>query len=118
MQQHRQLSCGGDDGSLLPALPAAFGQSQSPAPQITVDAEWSQDVLRSLHQQRFVSISCTVPELGSGNEYNGSLSSQQITYPELSGVAGVQVDLGASGTAPELDVEAQGFVFSHCIWSS
>ena len=118
MQQHRQLSCGGDDRSLLPALPAAFGQPQSPASQVAIDAEWSQDVLRSLHQQRFVSISCTVPELGSGNEYNGSLSSQQITYPELSGVAGVQVDLGASGTAPELDVEAQRFVFSHCIWSS
>ena len=52
MQQHRQLSCGGDDRSLLPALPAAFGQPQSPASQVTVDAEWSQDVLRSLHQQR------------------------------------------------------------------
>src|SRR5882757_1297956 len=52
MQQHRQLSCGGDNGSLLPALSAAFGQPQSPAPQITVDPEWSQDVLRSLHQQR------------------------------------------------------------------
>ena len=39
MQQHRQLSCGGDDRSLLPALPAAFGQPQSPASQITVDAE-------------------------------------------------------------------------------
>jgi len=43
MQQHRQLSCGGDDGSLLPALPAAFGQFQSPTSQITVDAVWSQD---------------------------------------------------------------------------
>src|SRR5271169_7112152 len=52
MQQHRQLSCGGDDRSLLPALPAAFGQPQSPTSQIAVDAERSQDVLRSLHQQR------------------------------------------------------------------
>lgn len=47
-------------------------------------------------------------ELGSGNEYNGSLSSQQIIYPELSGCGGVQIDLGATGTAPELDVEPQG----------
>src|ERR1700730_18593387 len=52
MQQHRELSCGGDDRSLLPALPAAFGQPQSPASQVTVDAERSPDVLRSLHQQR------------------------------------------------------------------
>ena len=42
---------GGDDRS-LPALPAAFGQPQSPASQVTVDAERSQDVLRSLPQQR------------------------------------------------------------------
>lgn len=47
-------------------------------------------------------------ELGSGNEYNGSLSSQQITYPELSGAGGINIDLGATATAPELDIEAQG----------
>jgi hypothetical protein len=47
-------------------------------------------------------------ELGSGNEFNGSLSGQQVEYPELSGVGGVQVDLGASGTVPELDLEPQG----------
>ncbi len=52
MQQHRQLSCGGDDGSLLSALSATLGQLQSPASQVTVDAERPQDVLRSLHQQR------------------------------------------------------------------
>lgn len=48
------------------------------------------------------------PQLGEGNEYNGSLSSQQIIYPELSGCGGVGIDLGATGTAPELDVEVQG----------
>ena len=52
MQQHRELSCGGDDGSLLSALSATLGQFQSPASQVTVDAERPQDVLRSLHQQR------------------------------------------------------------------
>ena len=52
MQQHRELSCGGNDGSTLAALSAPFGQFQSPAAQITIDTEWSQDVLRSLHQQR------------------------------------------------------------------
>jgi hypothetical protein len=46
-------------------------------------------------------------ELGSGNEFS-STPSQQIIYPELSGVGGVAIDLGISGTAPELDVEAQG----------
>ncbi len=51
MQQHRQLSCGGDDRSLLPALSATFGQLQTPASQVTVDAKRSQDVLRPLHQQ-------------------------------------------------------------------
>jgi hypothetical protein len=48
------------------------------------------------------------PVLGSGNEYSGPQSGQQILYPELSGFGGVEVDLGASGTAPELDVEVQG----------
>ena len=48
------------------------------------------------------------PELGSGNEYDGSLSSQQIIYPELSGLAGVNIDLGSSGTAPQIDVETTG----------
>lgn len=52
MQQHGELSCGGDDRSLLSALSAAFGQLQTPASQITVGAERSQDMLRSLHQQR------------------------------------------------------------------
>jgi hypothetical protein len=47
------------------------------------------------------------PELGSGNEYNAD-PSQQIIYPELSGAGGVHIDLGISGTAPQLDVEAQG----------
>jgi hypothetical protein len=46
--------------------------------------------------------------LGEGTQFNGSLSSQQVIYPELSGCGGSQIDLGASGTAPELDVEAEG----------
>src|SRR5438270_25856 len=52
MQQHRQLSRGRHDGSLLSVSPATLGQLQAPAPQITVHPEWSQNVLRSLHQQR------------------------------------------------------------------
>jgi hypothetical protein len=51
MQQHSQLSCGRHDRSLLSALPTTLGQFQSPTPEITVDAERSQNVLRSLHQQ-------------------------------------------------------------------
>src|ERR1700756_4656145 len=52
MQQHRQLSCRGHNRSLLTVSSAALRQFQSPAPKITVDAEWSQDMLRSLYQQR------------------------------------------------------------------
>ena len=52
MQQHRQLSGRGYDRSFLATLSAPFGQFQSPASQIAVDPEWSQNVLRSLHQQR------------------------------------------------------------------
>src|SRR5512141_1428450 len=52
MQQHRQLSCRGYDGSLLAVPSTTLGQLQAPAPEITVDAKWSQDVLCSLHQQR------------------------------------------------------------------
>jgi hypothetical protein len=52
MQQYRQLSCRGDDRPFLAALSAALGQLQSPAPQIAVHAKRSQNVLRSLHQQR------------------------------------------------------------------
>jgi hypothetical protein len=52
MQQHRQFSCRGHDGSLLAVSSTALRQFQSPASEITVDAEWSQDMLRSLHQQR------------------------------------------------------------------
>ena len=52
MQQHRQLSCRGHDGPLLAVASSSFRQLESPAPEIAVDAEWPQDVLRSLHQQR------------------------------------------------------------------
>jgi hypothetical protein len=51
MQQHCELSCGGDHGSFLPALSAALRQFQAPAPQITVRTKRPQNVLRSLHQQ-------------------------------------------------------------------
>src|SRR5215467_6602101 len=51
MQQHRQLSGGRNDGSLLPVSSSSFRQLQTPAPEIAVDSEWSQDMLRSLHQQ-------------------------------------------------------------------
>ena len=52
MQQHRQLSRGRHDGSLLAVPPSTFGQFQAPAPEITVRTERTQDVLCSLHQQR------------------------------------------------------------------
>jgi hypothetical protein len=52
VQMHRQLPRHRNDRSFLPASPAALGQLQPPAPQITVDAKWSQDMLRSLHQER------------------------------------------------------------------
>src|SRR5580704_351355 len=52
MQQHRQLSRGRHDGSLLPVPSTTLRQLQAPAPEIAVDTEWSQDVLGSLHQQR------------------------------------------------------------------
>jgi hypothetical protein len=46
-----QLSCRGDDGSFLSVPPATLGQPQAPAPQITIDATRSENVLRPLHQQ-------------------------------------------------------------------
>src|SRR5580698_9702269 len=52
MEQHRQLSRSGHDGALLPASAAALGQLQPPTPQIAVHTKRSQNVLRSLHQQR------------------------------------------------------------------
>src|SRR5579863_4180098 len=52
MQQYRQLSCGGDNRSLLTVSSTALRQFQSPASEITVDPERSQDMLRPLHQQR------------------------------------------------------------------
>jgi len=52
MQQHRQLSGRGHNGSLLTVSSTTLGQFQPPAPEITVDAKWSQNMLRSLHQQR------------------------------------------------------------------
>jgi hypothetical protein len=52
MQQHRQLSGRGNDGSFLPASSATLGQPQAPTPQIAVGTERSQNMLRPLHQQR------------------------------------------------------------------
>src|SRR6185437_3916376 len=52
VQQHRQLSGRGYDGSLLCVSSSSFRQLESPAPEIAVNAERSQDVLCSLHQQR------------------------------------------------------------------
>jgi hypothetical protein len=52
MQQHRQLSRGRHDGSLLPASSATLGQLQAPEPEIAVHTERTQNVLRSLHQKR------------------------------------------------------------------
>src|SRR5580698_9414396 len=51
MQQHRQLSRGRHDGSLLPGPSTTLRQLQAPAPEIAVDTERSQDMLRSLHQR-------------------------------------------------------------------
>ena len=52
MQQHRELSRGRNHGSFLPILPATLGQLQTPAPQIAVRSKRTQNVVRSLHQQR------------------------------------------------------------------
>src|SRR5215467_6723308 len=52
MQQHRQLSGCGHEGSLLAVPATALRQLQAPAPEIAVDPEGSQDVLCPLHQQR------------------------------------------------------------------
>src|SRR5581483_10769418 len=46
MQQHCQLSCGGHDGPLLGVSSAPLGQLQTPAPEIAVHTERSQDMLR------------------------------------------------------------------------
>src|SRR5262249_60446222 len=51
MQQYGQLSGRGHDGSLLAVSSTTLSQLQSPASEIAVDAERSQNVLRSLHQQ-------------------------------------------------------------------
>src|SRR5260370_941516 len=51
MQQHCQLSCGGDHGSFLSVLPATFRPFQPPAPQVAVRSQRTQDVMRPLPQQ-------------------------------------------------------------------
>ena len=51
MQQYCQLSGGRHDGSLLPVPSTTLRQFQAPAPEIAVHTEWTQNVLRSLHQQ-------------------------------------------------------------------
>src|SRR5678810_14194 len=51
MQQDGQLSCHGNNGPFLPALAAALGQLQTPAPQIAVGSKRPQDMVRSLYQQ-------------------------------------------------------------------
>ena len=52
MQQDRQLSRGRDHGSFLAILSATLRQLQAPAPQIAVRSKRSQNVVRTLHQQR------------------------------------------------------------------
>jgi hypothetical protein len=52
MQQHRQLSCCCNHRPLLPILATTLGQLQTPAPQVAVRSKRTQNVVRSLHQQR------------------------------------------------------------------
>jgi hypothetical protein len=52
MQQHGQLSRRRNHRPFLPVLSAALRQLQTPTPQIAVRSERSQNVMRSLHQQR------------------------------------------------------------------
>jgi hypothetical protein len=52
MQQRRELPCRGNHRSFLPILSATLSQFQPLAPQIAVHSKRSQNVMRSLHQQR------------------------------------------------------------------
>src|ERR1700686_3463246 len=52
MQQYRQLSSHGHDGSLLGIFPSSLRQLASPSPQITVFSKRSQNIVRSLHHHR------------------------------------------------------------------
>src|SRR5271169_4324749 len=52
MQQYRQLSSHGHDGSLLGIFPSSLRKLASPSPQITVFAKRPQNVVRSLHHHR------------------------------------------------------------------
>src|ERR1700722_1502361 len=60
-------------------------------------------------------------QLGNGPEFSGDfnntstpLSSQQIIYPEYAGLGSPDIDLGATGLLPTINVEVQG---SHCLYS-
>src|SRR6202521_2399317 len=52
MQQDRQLSSHGHDGSLLGIFSSSLRKLASPSPQITVFSKRSQNVVRSLHHHR------------------------------------------------------------------
>lgn len=45
--------------------------------------------------------------LGSGNEYDG-FTSEQIEYPWYAGMGSPDIDLGSTGTIPQLNAEVQG----------
>ena len=49
------------------------------------------------------------PQLGSGDEYeNGLNPDQQIIYPQFAGAQSSEIDLGSSGTLPQLNPEIAG----------
>jgi hypothetical protein len=51
MQQHSQLPRYRDHRALLSVLPSAFADALPKAPQIAILPEWSQNVLRTVHQR-------------------------------------------------------------------
>lgn len=49
-------------------------------------------------------------QLGSGDEYTSpkDFSAQQIVYPEYAGVGASEIDLGAAGLIPQINLEVKG----------
>ena len=76
----------------------------------TVNAYYAQMTAATSHQPPITKLFMAFePQLGSGDEYvNASLGDQQIVYPHFAGLQSSEMDLGASGTLPQLNPEVAG----------
>ena len=76
-------------------------------PSGTVKVYYAQLTEATSYQSPIAKLSMAFePQLGSGDEYsNAGLSDEQIVYPHFAGLQSSELDLGASGTIPQLNPE-------------